>query len=134
MQTEEGGNDMVFNRRQDKDSCQVRVIQPLVNIEEEDKDIVVEAEMPGLAKDDITLDLNGNELSLKGRAKKQEDEIPKGYTLLHKERCPLEYARTFVVGDNIDKAGISAQYDNGILKVRLAKAQDAQPKKIDIKG
>jgi len=124
---------MSLLKRQKQVECQPRVIQPLVNIREEDKEVILEAEMVGLTKNDISLDLKGNELTLRGKAGRVDDAVPKGYTLIHKERCPLEYVRTFVVGDNIDKNKIDAQYENGILRVKLTKSEVAQPKKIEIK-
>jgi HSP20 family protein len=111
---------------------QPRVIQPRVNIHETDNDIVLEAEMVGLGKEDIGVELKGNELTIKGKTK--ECVIPQGYTILHKERCPLEYIRTFVLGEEVDKDKIDAKYENGILKVTLTKSSKAYPKKIDIKG
>jgi len=108
------------------------VIEPLVNIEELEKEIVLEAEMPGLTKDDIALELKDNTLTIKGKGKDAEDMTAKGYTLIHRERCPLEYQRSFVLSEDIDKNKIYAEYINGILKVRLVKSEDAQPKKIDV--
>jgi HSP20 family protein len=124
---------MALIKRPKYEECKTRVIQPLVNICEEDKEIILEAEMAGLTKDDISLDLKGNELTLRGKSGRADDVVPKGYTVVHKERCPLEYVRTFVVGDEIDKSKIDAQYENGILKVKLTKSEAAQPKKIEIK-
>ncbi|RJP27385.1 MAG: Hsp20/alpha crystallin family protein [Candidatus Omnitrophota bacterium] len=110
-----------------------RVIQPLVNIHETDKEVVLEAEMTGLTKEDIGLELKGNELTIKGKTRENDEAIPKGYTVIHRERCPLEYIRTFVIGDDIDKSKIDAQYENGILRVKLVKSDEAQPKRIEIK-
>jgi len=124
---------MALIKRRRQDECQPRVIQPLVNIHEEEKEVTLEAEMVGLTKDDISLDLKGNELILKGRTGRADNSAPKGYTVVHKERCPLEYLRTFVIGNDIDKSKIGAQYENGILRVKLTKSEEAQPKKIEIK-
>jgi len=110
-----------------------RVIQPLVNIHETDKEVVLEAEMTGLNKEDIGLELKGNELTIKGKTRENDETIPKGYTVIHRERCPLEYIRTFTIGDEIDKSKIDAQYENGILRVKLSKSDEAQPKRIEIK-
>lgn len=110
-----------------------RVIQPLVNIHESDKEIILEAEMTGLTKEDIGLELKGDELTIKGKTRENDETVPKGYTVIHRERCPLEYIRTFVIGDEIDKSKIDAQYENGILKVKLVKSDEAQPKRIEIK-
>jgi len=110
-----------------------RVVQPLVNIHETDKEVVLEAEMTGLTKEDIGLELKGNELTIKGKTRESDETIPKGYTVIHRERCPLEYIRTFTIGDEIDRSKIDAQYENGILRVKLSKSDEAQPKRIEIK-
>lgn len=110
-----------------------RVIQPLVNIHETDKEVILEAEMTGLTKEDIGLELKGDQLTIKGKTRESDENVPKGYTVVHRERCPLEYIRTFVIGDEIDKSKIDAQYENGILRVKLVKSDEAQPKKIEIK-
>lgn len=124
---------MALIKRPRHEECKARIIQPLVNICEEEKEITLEAEMAGLTKDDISLDLKGNELTLRGKSGRADDTVPKGYTIVHKERCPLEYVRTFVVGEEIDKNKIDAQYENGILKVKLTKREAVQLKKIEIK-
>lgn len=110
----------------------VRVIQPLVNIRETDKEVILEAEMVGLSKEDINLELKNEELIISGKSRPEDP--PKGYTALYRERCPLEYTRSFMLGDTIDKGKIDAQYENGILKVILQKTEAAHPKKIEIKG
>ncbi len=110
----------------------VRGIQPLVNIQETDKEVILEAEMVGLSKEDINLELKDDELIITGKAR--EPESMKGYTLIHRERCPFEYVRSFMLNDIIDKDKINAQYENGILKVTLQKTEAAHSKKIEIKG
>ncbi len=125
---------MALIKRPRQDDCETLVIQPLVNIQTEGNEVIVEAEMVGLTKDDISLDLKGSELTLRGKTRQNNETVPKGYTVIYKERCPLEYVRSFVVGDDIDKSKIDAQYVNGILRVKLLKSKDAQPKKIEIKG
>lgn len=113
--------------------CQPRVIQPLVNIHETDKEVILEAEMTGLTKEDIGLELKGNELTIRGKTRESDEILPKGYVVIHRERCPLEYIRTFIIGDEIDKNKIDAQYENGILRIKLSKSDKAQPKRIEIK-
>lgn len=114
------------------DECATRVIQPLVNVSETEKEVILEAEMVGLSKEDINLELKNDQLIISGKSRAEEP--PKGYTALYRERCPLEYTRSFLLGDTIDKGKIDAQYENGILKVTLQKVEAAHPKKIEIKG
>lgn len=122
---------MVFLKTRVDDSA-ARVVQPLVNVQESDKEVVLEAEMVGLSKEDISLELKDDELLITGKVR--ETEPSKGYTLVHRERCPFEYVRSFVLGEMIDKEKIDAQYENGILKVTLQKTEAAHPRKIQIKG
>jgi HSP20 family protein len=124
---------MAIMKKQNQKELETRVIQPLVNIREEQGEIILEAEMAGLSKEDISLDINGDEIVLRARPGRVDDDLPKGYTVIHKERCPLEYLRTFILGNDIDKNKIDAQYDKGVLRVKLAKIEEAQPKKIEIK-
>ncbi|MCM8761435.1 MAG: Hsp20/alpha crystallin family protein [Candidatus Omnitrophica bacterium] len=106
-------------------------IAPLVTVRETDKEVILEAEMAGLDKDSIKIELKGDELTI-GGVRKNED-VPKGYTPLSRERCPFEYSRTFVLGNEVDKEKLSAQYNDGVLKITVPKSESNQPKKIPIK-
>ena len=107
-----------------------RVIAPIVNIQETEKEVIIEAEMTGLRKEDVSLDVKGDELTIRGA--KKDCEVPKGYTAVYRERCPFEYSRTFILGDETKRDGITAKYENGILKVTIPKNEKAQPKRIEI--
>jgi len=107
-----------------------RVVAPIVNIKETEKDVVVEAEMTGLKKEDVSLDIKGDELIIRGT--KKDCEIPKGYAAVYRERCPFEYFRTFILGEETKRDGITAKYESGILKVTIPKSEKAQPKRIEI--
>lgn len=113
-------------------ACEPRVVMPAVSISETEKDVTIEAEMTGLSKEDISLDIKGDELTLKGL--KKEGAIPEGYSAIYRERCPFEYSRTFILGDEVKREGISARYEHGILKVSIPKSEKVQPKKIQIQG
>jgi HSP20 family protein len=113
----------------DSKKQQKRVVAPLVNIHETDKEVVLQAEMPGLTKEDIVVELKGEELHIVGH--RNVEEPPKGYTTLIKERFPFEYRRSFVLHD-VQTDKMSARYDNGVLTITLPKAERLQPKKITI--
>lgn len=107
-----------------------RVIAPVVNIKETEKQIVIEAEMAGLSRDEISIDLKGDELILKG--KKKDRDVPEGYTAIYRERCPYEYSRTFILGEEVKRDGITAKYEEGLLRVTIPRTEKEQPKKIEI--
>lgn len=107
-----------------------RVIAPIVNIQETEKDIVIEAEMTGLKKEEVSLDIKGDELTVKGS--KKGCEVPKGYTPVYRERCSFEYSRTFILGNEVKRDGISARYEGGILKVVIPKSEETELRRIEI--
>ncbi|MDD3088767.1 MAG: Hsp20/alpha crystallin family protein [Candidatus Omnitrophica bacterium] len=107
-----------------------RVVTPAVNILETEKDVMIEAEMAGLSKEDISLDIEGDELMVKGARK--APAVPNGYTAVYTERCPFEYSRTFILGDEVKRENITAKYESGILKVVIPKSEKAQPRKIQV--
>ena len=113
-----------------KERARVMVISPLTNIIEKEKEVILEAEMASLTREDIDLELNDNELTITG--KQRTNEIPEGFTILHRERSPLEYRRSFTLGSMIDKEKIKAKYENGVLGLTLPKTEETLPKKIGI--
>ena len=108
----------------------VRKIAPAVNIIENNEEVVLEAEMVGLNKDEVTVDVKGDTLMING--KKDKGGVPEGYDLVYGERCGYEYERSFILGNEVDKGKIQAKYEEGILKITLPKSRDSQPKKIEI--
>lgn len=105
-------------------------VSPLVSIFETEKEVVLKAEMPGLSKDHIDLEVRDDELQVIGR--RAEEKIPEGYTEVYRERYPYDYKRSFVLGSEINQEKIAAGYENGVLTVAFEKAAHAQPKRISI--
>ncbi|MDD3374110.1 MAG: Hsp20/alpha crystallin family protein [Candidatus Omnitrophica bacterium] len=121
---------MLEKFRKNKDEEETTVA-PFVNIYEKDKEIIIAVEMPGVDKNSLDLNLDGNQLIIQG--KKQKEEIGKEYTLLHRERRPVSFERRFEINTQIDREKIKAEYTDGVLKVSLSKSEEAQPQKIVIK-
>ncbi|MCL6589096.1 MAG: Hsp20/alpha crystallin family protein [Firmicutes bacterium] len=101
------------------------------DIAELDKEYVVEAELPGYAKDNISVEFAGNELTIKVKKAEVAEEAKGNY--LRKERRTGEMARTFVFED-ANEEGIKAEFKDGILKINLPKKETAENKtrKIEI--
>lgn len=100
-----------------------------VDIEELDDAFVVELDLPGVRKEDVSIDLRDNELMIKGEMKERER---KGVLRRQTRRYGAFEHRISVPGD-VDPDSVSAMLENGILTVRLAKARRSQPKHIEIK-
>ena len=95
------------------------------------KEYIIEAEMPGLTKDDIRLDLNGDILTI--AAEKREDSSENGGNYIRRERRYGSYSRSFRFED-VRQDEINAKFENGILRVTLPKQEftDEKKKSIDI--
>ncbi|MFO8069350.1 MAG: Hsp20/alpha crystallin family protein [Alkalibacterium sp.] len=103
------------------------------DIIEDEKEYTVEAELPGMSKEDIELDYNDNILSISAKHESETDEHDEERNYVRRERSSRSYSRQFLIRD-IDEDDISARFDNGILEVKLPKKESDQPatKKIDI--
>lgn len=107
-------------------SCEF--VSPRVDIYEDKDAYVLQAEMPGVNKDGLEVTIEGSELSIVGR---RADTPPKAGAL-HRESRPLNYRRVFELDPAIDGARIEASVTQGILTLRLPKAEKARPRKIAV--
>ena len=103
------------------------------DIRETDNSYVLEAELPGFNREDLSIDLDGNLLTIRAEHKDETKEEQKG-NYLRRERKYGSFSRSFDVS-NINKEGITARYDKGVLELTLPKADPAVPtaKQIEIK-
>jgi HSP20 family protein len=108
-----------------------RYYVPDVDICENDDALVLWADMPGVASDQLTVNLVDDTLTLEGRVSLDEyDGLAPAYT----EYNVGDYVRRFTLpeGGRYDRDGISARLTNGVLEVRLPKSEKAKPRKIPI--
>ena|ERR1700733_2711818 len=102
-------------------------VSPKVNIIETKDGYVLEAEMPGVAKDGLEISLEDNELTITGR--RQPDPSA---NLLYRESNPADYRRVFELDPSIETGKISAQIEQGILTLTLPKAEKIKPRRIAV--
>lgn len=94
-------------------------------IEKEDK-YVIEAELPGMHKDDIELEIDNDRLTISANKTQEVKEEEEDY--IRRERRSGSYQRSFYI-DNVNEDEIKASYDNGILKIYLPKEEPTKPKR-----
>jgi HSP20 family protein len=108
----------------------MQIATPAVDLYEEKDDIVVKAEVPGLEKDQIEVNLSANRLTIKGE-KKQEEEVKKeGY--YRSERSYGSFLRTLELPTEVQTDKVKAAFKNGILEIRLPKTEEAKKKEIKV--
>ena len=91
------------------------------DIKEVDNQYVLDIEMPGFNKKDISVELNDGYLTSSGNKSTNNDEKDTKGNIIRQERYSGSYSRSFYVGDSIKKEDIKANYDNGELKIYLPK-------------
>ncbi|MFQ5878014.1 MAG: Hsp20/alpha crystallin family protein [Acidobacteriota bacterium] len=104
---------------------------PPVDIYEEDDRIVVRAELPGVSKDDIDVNVESGTITLRGE-KKQEKKVDSD-NVYRVERFYGSFSRSFALPSTIDPGKIEARYKDGVLEVVLPKAEEARPRRISVR-
>jgi len=105
---------------------------PAVDIKESPKEYVVTAEVPGIAKGDIHIELADNLLTLKGERKFEREQKEESYHRV--ERSYGSFTRSFSLPAKVKSDAIEAVFKDGVLTVRIPKAEEMVPRKIEILG
>ena len=101
---------------------------PAVNVVESKDQFVLEAEMPGVAKDGLEVSVEGRNLTLVGRRLTRSAEV----STLYREITARDFKRVFELDETIDTARISARIEQGLLRVTLPKVEAVKPRKISV--
>ena len=104
--------------------------KPMVDVYESDDKIVIKAELPGVDKKDIEVDLTDHVLTLKGE-RSYENEV-KEENYYRKERAFGKFNRAFNLPTELDRDKIKADFKDGVLKIDIPKPEEQKPKKISI--
>jgi HSP20 family protein len=102
-----------------------------MDIVEQENEIIVSAELPGMKKEDVKITFVKNVLAISGERKPVE--LSEKAKVLLKETQSESFDRSVRLGYEVDSAKISAEMSNGILTITLPKAEEAKPKQIEVK-
>lgn len=102
-----------------------------MDVSENEREYQVLAEMPGLKKEDISITINGNEVSVSAELKHEKD-VKKDDTVLRAERYFGKMQRAFTLGHEVDQANAQAKYTDGVLQLTLPKKTAAALKKLAV--
>lgn len=105
---------------------------PAMNVYESADKVTVKAEIPGVSKDDLDLEITGNLLTLKG--KRENRELEKDVQSHRFERVSGRFSRTLSLPEDIDPDLVEADYSDGVLTVVVGKREEVLPKKVEIKA
>jgi len=103
---------------------------PAVDIYETVDNLVINVEIPGMNKDDITVEVKNNTLCLKGERKFEKDVKEENYHRI--ERSYGAFYRVFSLPANINQNKVKASYKNGVLEISIPKEEKSKPKQVSV--
>ena len=108
-----------------------RASWPRLALHDSGANLVVRAEVPGLAEKDLQITVNQDVLTLSGE---RRADAPEGYSVHRQERVALRFSRSVTLPTKIDSEKVGATLKNGVLTITLAKAPEAQPRTIQVRA
>lgn len=102
---------------------------PVVDILESESDLIVRAELPGIQREDIDIEVTSESLTVRGE-RKFDDQSKDKYLRVERAYGPFE--RSFSIGVPVQSDKVKAAYRDGVLEVTIPKAEEVKPKKIEI--
>ncbi len=119
-----------FSRPEDRELAR-GAWSPNVDIFENKDHLVLEAELPGLKPEDVNVSIENNVLTIHGerRFEKKDD----GDNFHRVERAYGSFTRSFTLPPTVSSENVNAMFDNGVLRLTLAKREEAKPRRIEIK-
>ena len=105
---------------------------PALDVSETDEEYKVTAELPGMSRDDIQVTIHNGRLTISGTKKEERKEEKENY--LRVERSYGSFSRTVTLPANVDEDRVEAAFKDGVLSLRLLKAEEGRGKHVEIKG
>ena len=104
---------------------------PAVDIHETEDAYTLVADLPGMKKEDLTVSIVEDRVTIKGSRKREETHEEKGYRRY--ERAEGSFERSFRINGGVDAAKVEATFENGVLTVRLPKPEETKPRQVEVK-
>lgn len=105
-------------------------LMPPVDVIEDSAGITLYADLPGVPKDKLSLHVEADTLTIEGEVAL---EMPEGMESTHAEVSLPRYRRVFTLSKELDTEKVAAEFAHGVLKLRIPKAEHAQPRRIEVK-
>lgn len=107
-----------------------RMWAPVVDVIEDEGQIVVRAELAGMRKEDIDIELTGDTLTIKGKRKFENEEKKDNFVRV--ERVYGQFQRSFTIGVPVKSDQVKASYKDGVLEIAIPRSEEIKPKKVEV--
>jgi len=122
--------DLVTSPRFEDSEIMQSTWSPAVDIFETENELVLTAELPGIEEKEVEIKVEDNTLSIKGERKFEKETKEENYHRI--ERAYGSFFRSFSLPNYIDQEKISAEFENGLLKIHMPKKTEVKPRKVKI--
>lgn len=122
-------NDKTRNRNPEAAGTSEATLLPAVDVFEDATGITLLADLPGVAREQLHLHLEADSLSIEGEVAL---EMPEGMEATHAEVSLPRFRRVFTLSKELDGHKVTAEFRNGVLKLRIPKLEHAQPRRIEV--
>ncbi len=102
-----------------------------MDIKESKDGFTIDAELPGMTRDDVKVTVHDGVLTIEGERKQEEETKDKKHHRI--ERFYGSFLRRFTLPDNVDEGSVKASFKNGVLSLELKKSEPREPKAIEVK-
>ncbi len=102
-----------------------------IDVKEDEKSFTVHADIPGVKKEDIHVEVDNNQVTIRAEVK-QEKEEKKGEKIIHSERTYGMASRSFTLSSDVDASAVKAEYKDGVLNLTLPKKANGAAKRITV--
>ena len=103
---------------------------PAMDLVETDEHLVLRADLPGISKEDVNIEVKDNVLTVSGERKAEHEDPADGYYRI--ERAFGSFSRSLTLPHGIDSSAISADFTDGVLEVRIPKPEERKPQRVQI--
>jgi HSP20 family protein len=119
-----------YNPERPEEALTTTSLAPPVDIYEDEHNITLKIEVPGIDEKDIDVRIEGNTLTVHGERKLEKEEKEENFRRV--ERHYGSFTRSFTLPGSVDPGQVSADYDKGVLKIKLPKKAEAKPQQIKV--
>ena len=105
---------------------------PAVDVKEDENNFYVIAELPGISKEDMHVEVENNRLSIRGERKFEKQEEKENFHFV--ERSYGSFFRSFTLPRNVNPDAIEAEYKDGVLSLTLPKREEVKPRSVEVKA
>jgi HSP20 family molecular chaperone IbpA len=124
-------NQRNLGTRESKNDVHATPIVPAVDIVEDAAGITVKADLPGVAREDLSIDVDGDTLTIAGAMALHDASQLRS---VHAEVRTPQYKRSFVLSRDLDTENVTATFAHGVLTLRLVKREQARPRRIEVRS